>query len=123
MKKPPPWPCRPVKNLHEDAGGSPPRSFTASNVQTAGREDYQARKEQAANLRRLQNRLQKLENAISEGEAEKAELENQLAAPELASDYQQAAALHSQLQQVQQRLEEAMAEWEQVALALEETEE
>ena len=71
----------------------------------------------------MQNRLQKLENAISEGEAEKAELENQLAAPELASDYQQAAALHSQLQQVQQRLEEAMAEWEQVALALEETEE
>ena len=50
-------------------------------------------------------------------------MENQLAAPELASDYQQAAALHSQLQQVQQRLEEAMAEWEQVALALEETEE
>ena len=70
----------------------------------------------------MQNRLQKLENAISEGEAEKAELENQLAAPELASDYQQAAALHSQLQQVQQRLEEAMAEWEQVALALEEAE-
>ena len=50
------------------------------------------------------------------------ELENQLAAPELASDYQQAAALHSQLQQVQQRLEEAMAEWEQVALTLEEAE-
>ena len=97
-------------------------SATAAK-KTAGREDYQARKEQAANLRRLQNRLQKLENAIAEGEAEKAELENQLAAPELASDYQQAAALHSQLQQVQQRLEEAMAEWEQVALALEETEE
>ncbi len=103
------------------ATATAPASATAAK-KTAGREDYQARKEQAANLRRLQNRLQKLENAIAEGEAEKAELENQLAAPELASDYQQAAALHSQLQQVQQRLEEAMAEWEQVALALEEAE-
>jgi ATP-binding cassette subfamily F protein 3 len=103
------------------ATATTPASATAAK-KTAGREDYQARKEQAANLRRLQNRLQKLENAIAEGEAEKAELENQLAAPELASDYQQAAALHSQLQQVQQRLEEAMAEWEQVALALEEAE-
>ncbi len=103
------------------ATATAPASATAAK-KTAGREDYQARKEQAANLRRLQNRLQKLENAIAEGEAEKAELENQLAAPELASDYQQAAALHSQLQQVQQRLEEAMAEWEQVALTLEEAE-
>ena len=49
-------------------------------------------------------------------------MENQLAAPELASDYQQAAALHNQVQQIQQRLDEAIAEWEQVALTLEEAE-
>lgn len=32
--RPPPWPCRPIKNLHVNAGGSPPLRFTASNVQT-----------------------------------------------------------------------------------------
>src|SRR5699024_3649004 len=32
--KPPPWPCRPIKNLHVNAGGSLPRRFSASNVQT-----------------------------------------------------------------------------------------
>ena len=43
-----------------------------------------------------------------------------MAAPELASDYQQAVALHNQLQEVQQQLDSTMAEWEDVALALEE---
>lgn len=92
----------------------------ANNNAAPGRQSYQARKEQAANLRKMQNRLQRLEQAISDGEAQKADLEAQLAAPELASDYQQAAALHNQLQEVQQQLDNTMAEWEDVALTLEE---
>ena len=97
-----------------------PAAGNAGSTGSQGRQDYQARKEQAASLRKMQNRLQRLEQAISDGEAQKADLEKQLAAPELASDYQQASALHNQLQEVQQQLDDSLNEWEELALALEE---
>ncbi len=81
---------------------------------------YQAQKEQAAQKRRLQSRLQKLEAAIAAHEAAIAALEQQLADPQIASDYQQAAELSRQADAERAALEAAMQEWEDVAILLEE---
>ncbi|MBQ3199702.1 MAG: ABC-F family ATP-binding cassette domain-containing protein [Firmicutes bacterium] len=83
---------------------------------------YQAQKEQAANLRRLQTRLQKLEDAINKHEAKIAELEELLASPEVATDYQQAAAIDQQAAAERELLNDAMQAWEDTAIAIEEAE-
>jgi ATP-binding cassette subfamily F protein 3 len=81
---------------------------------------YQARKEQAAAQRRLQTRLTKLEETIADTETQIAEIETQLADPKIAANYQEAAALDQQADLLRQKLEAAMNEWEETALALEE---
>lgn len=88
-------------------------------TQTDNKLAYQAQKEQAANLRRLQNRLAKLEAAINQHEANIAELEKQLADPAIAGDYQKLAELTDRQSAEQSALNAAMQEWEECALALE----
>lgn len=109
-----------LEKREQMAGAQPEEAFANSAPPSQGRQDYQARKEQAAVLRKKQNRLQRLEEIISDCEEQKAALEQKLAAPELASDYQQVAELHNQLQAVERQLDEAMREWEELALELEE---
>lgn len=98
----------------ETSAAAPPKA--ASDNKLA----YQAQKEQAAQKRRLQSRLQKLEEAISAHEAAIAALDQQLADPKIASDYQQAAELSGQADAERTALEAAMQEWEETALLLEE---
>lgn len=98
----------------ETSAAAPPKA--ASDNKLA----YQAQKEQAAQKRRLQSRLQKLEEAISAHEAAIAALDQQLADPKIASDYQQAAELSGQADAERTALEAAMQEWEEAALLLEE---
>ncbi len=98
----------------QETAAAPPKA--ASDNKLA----YQAQKEQAAQKRRLQSRLQKLEEAIGAHEAAIAALEQQLADPQIASDYQQAAALSGQADAERAALDAAMQEWEDVAILLEE---
>lgn len=101
---------------------TPPETPAAASPQAASDNKlaYQAQKEQAAQKRRLQSRLQKLEAAISAHEAAIAALEQQLADPQTASDYQQAAELSQKADAERAALETAMQEWEDVAILLEE---
>ncbi len=85
-----------------------------------GKLAYQAQKEQAARYRRQQTRLARLEAEIGEREANIAALEEQLADPATASDYQQAASLSRQADAERARLDAALQEWEELASLLEE---
>ena len=42
QSEPPPWPCRPVKDLHVHAGGSLPLGITASNIRGPLKEGREA---------------------------------------------------------------------------------
>ena len=97
----------------EISAGAPSKS--ASDNKLA----YQAQKEQAAKKRRLQSRLQKLEEAISAHEAAIAALEQQLDDPKIASDYQQTAKLSQELDAKRAALDSDMNNWEETALLLE----
>ena len=89
---------------------------TAGNNKLA----YQAQKEQAANLRKLQNQLKKLEEQIAGHESTLAALAEELNNPTVAGDYQQLAALTERQTAEQTALEQAMQAWEECALLLEE---
>lgn len=97
---------------------------TAASAPTKAASDnklsYQAQKEQAAALRRLQNRLTRLEEQINQHEAALTALDEQLADPAIADDYQQLTALTENRAAEQAALEQAMQEWEECALSLEE---
>lgn len=80
---------------------------------------YQAQKEAAANTRRLQNRLKKLEEQIVTIEATIAEIDRQLADPQIADDYQQLTALTNQRNEQEAHLAQTMDDWEACALELE----
>ena len=87
---------------------------------TAGRQDYLAQKEAAANRRKLQSKIEKAETAIAGHEAAIAALEQTLADPAIATDYQKAAAADRELQQQQAALEQVLQEWEDAMTALDE---
>ncbi len=82
--------------------------------------DFLAQKEAAAARRKLQTRIERLEAAISQHEDEISALEQDLADPAIATDYQKAAAVDRELQQAQNALQQAMQDWEDAMTALEE---
>ena len=86
---------------------------------SANKQDYRARKEQAAKLRRLNTRLEKCERKIEEYEKEIAKLENLLAG-EAATDYEKAAELSSQMDEAKRSLELAMDDWTLISMEIEE---
>ncbi len=92
---------------------------TAPKAATDNKLAYQAQKEEAANLRKLQNRLKKLEEQIQTLEADLAALDDQLANPAIADDYQQLTRLTQQRTAAQAALDQTMQDWETCALALE----
>lgn len=80
---------------------------------------YQAQKEEAANQRRLQNRLKKLEEQIMNLEEEIALIDAKLADPSIADDYQHLTELTNQRTACETTLSQAMQDWEDCALELE----
>ena len=53
--EPPPWPCRPIKNLHKNAGGLPPLGFTAPNVQDPPKRAGRSANHRASGASRFRN--------------------------------------------------------------------
>ena len=53
--EPPLWPCRPIKNLHKNAGGSPPLGFTAPNVQVPPKRAGRSANHRARRASRFKN--------------------------------------------------------------------
>ncbi len=86
---------------------------------TSTKQDFLAQKEAAALRRKLQNKVERLEAAIAGHEAEIERLEQMLADPTIATDYQKAAAIDAELQDRNAQLEQTMADWETAMTELE----
>ncbi len=84
--------------------------------------DYQARKELASKLRKLNTQRERTEDKIMELEEAANRLDQQLALPEVATDYEKTLALSAQLEETKSRLEETMENWTEISIALEELE-
>ena len=91
------------------------RPTDEAKAPTEGRLSYEQQKERTRQLRQIEKRVKEAEANIEKIEAEIATLEQQLATPEGAAD----AALAQSYAQQQKDLEEAMAQWEEAAEALE----
>ncbi len=98
--------------------------FTARAAETAvaappKENAYKQRKEAQSARRKQQTRLVRCEEAIAETEAEAAALQEQMNTPEVATDYARLADVTAAWEETNRRLDELMAEWETLQLALE----
>ena len=80
------------------------------------------RRENAAALRRMRAQLRKAEDTIEHWEEQIHALEQRLALPEIACDYEKTMSLTQELDQAHQQLDQAMEQWETLSLILEEVE-
>lgn len=77
-----------------------------------GGQDWAARKERAAELRRKKGRFSRLEEEIAAVETEAASLRERLCAPEVSADYGEAVRLSQELEALTAKEEELLSEWE-----------
>lgn len=93
--------------------GSSPAQGTG--VMTDSKQDWKAKKEEQARLRKKQNELKKTEEEIASLEERDSALDEQLMRPEVASDVAKLMEIHKEQEAVKQRLEELYAVWEELA--------
>lgn len=77
--------------------------------------EYKLRKEREAELRRKKSALARCEQAIEENEAAGKALSERLTEPEVASDYEQIAALSDQIAALHEEGEALLAEWTELS--------
>ncbi len=87
----------------------------AAAASPAGRQDWQARKEEQARQRKRQNDLKKTEDEIAALEAEDSQLDQQLTDPETATDPQKLLEIHSRKESIREKLEILYEKWEELA--------
>ncbi len=85
--------------------------------------DYKLRKELKSEYRKLQTAIKKCEEEIELSEEKSAALEEELSQPENASDYEKISALTTALNNVKEKLDFLLEEWEKLSQSLSETEE
>ncbi|MCI9274025.1 MAG: ABC-F family ATP-binding cassette domain-containing protein [Clostridiales bacterium] len=91
----------------------------ANKAQSGKQNDYKLRKEREAELRKLRNRLKRVEEEIEGLDQEMEQLNQQLEQPEYASDYEKAMALTAELDQKRQRQDDLYQQWESLSQQLE----
>ena len=74
--------------------------------------DYKARKQEAARKRKLENDLKKAEERIASLENEIESLNNILVSDEIATDYIKAAEISDKITDLQKELDETYAVWD-----------
>jgi len=79
---------------------------------------WEQRKKEEAARRKLEKEVQKIEELITQTENKKAELENQMARPEVYSNGEKAKAVQKQIAELDAELERLNADWELKAEAL-----
>lgn len=84
--------------------------------------DYQAQKQRRNDMKRIKRQSEELQNEIQKLEIELDTIEDKLVAPEVFNDYEKAQELNERLEQVNQSIEKAMAEWEKAEDRLSEIE-
>ena len=78
--------------------------------------DYKARKQEAARLRKLENDTKKAEEKIALLEEEIESLNNTLLSDEIATDYIKAAEISDKITALQKELDETYAVWEELMI-------
>ena len=83
--------------------------------------EYKRRKELESERRKLRTRQTRAENAIHETEEQLKALEEKLALPEVAQDYEQVLSITQEMEEIKTRLEELYEEWSLASELLEES--
>ena len=83
---------------------------------------YKLRKERESNLRRRRTALSRLESKIEENDRKVKALEEQLADPDFAADYESVTKASQEIAQLHQASEELLMEWTQLSEELEQLE-
>ena len=83
---------------------------------------YKLRKERESNLRRRRTALSRLESQIEENDRKVKALEEQLADPDFAADYESVTKASQEIAQLHQASEELLMEWTQLSEELEQLE-
>lgn len=91
----------------------------AEKVASQNKLDYQMRKQQDRDRRKVQNRIGKCEEKIEQLEAEIAAMDEKLANPDSFGDAEDMGAVYSGYDQLKKALENQMQEWEDLQLELE----
>ena len=73
-------------------------------------------------MKRIKRQSEELQDEIQKLEIELDTIEDKLVAPEVFNDYEKAQELNERLEQVNQSIEKAMAEWEKAEEKLSEIE-
>lgn len=94
---------------------STPAKQGAAAGGTDGKQDWKARKEEQAKLRKKQNDLKKVEEEIALLEERDSQLDQQLMEPEVASDVGRLMEIHKEKEGIRERLEELYEVWEGLA--------
>ncbi|MFB6263707.1 MAG: ABC-F family ATP-binding cassette domain-containing protein [Bradymonadaceae bacterium] len=104
----------------EDAGGEDDGGTSGVSRQRERRVRAELRRERRDRTRRLRERIEELESEIETLETRQSELEDELADPDVYDDGERVEDLNRELGAVEERLGEAMVEWEEQTAALEE---
>lgn len=82
--------------------------------------DYKEQKRLEAQKRKVVNRFKKVEELIGEAEAEIEEKSKGFEDPKIATDFVKAADLQKEIDAINEKLEELLAEWEELQMEIEE---
>ncbi len=85
-----------------------------------GKVNYQQGKERQKQERRLRRSVEEFEQLVERLDAQKNDLENQMAAPENYNDLEKMGELQAKFQEISEKLDEAEENWEQASMELEE---
>ena len=86
---------------------------------SAGKLDYEEKKKMEAERRKLQKEVDRLESEIAATEEKKADLENQMALPEVYSNGEKAKEVQKQIEELAAKLDELNEAWMEAAEKLE----
>ena len=81
--------------------------------------DYQLRKEQQSNIRKLKTRIRKCEEETEKLDSLEEDLQKELENPENVNDFEKLMTLTTRLQECQQNKEKVYEEWENLQMQLE----
>lgn len=93
---------------------------TEVKTDSAAKNDYLKRKQDAAALRKAKTALKRCEESVAETESKLKEINQQLASDEVISDYVKVSELTEKAAESEQRLTDLLEEWELLSKMLEE---
>lgn len=94
------------------------RSENERESEQSDKHDFQAEKEFKREYRKVQRKLEAIEEEISKTETTIEQLEETMSDPEIAGDYSRLQSIQDDLQHHQHLLEKHMEEWEQLQLQM-----